>query len=172
MTTWNEKNSRPGRPRQASARGLVAQGEYRATGTRRPRILLAEDDAAMRSLITEVLQNFDYDVLEAADGKELFEHLVSLTLDRSDEDRVDAVISDVRMPGMSGLEFLHDLRSVGCPVPVILITAFGDEETHARARLLGAVAVFDKPFDVEDLLTAVVNITRLSRRGGEHTART
>ncbi len=172
MINWNERSIRTKKPRQAAARGLVAQGLHLAAGTRRPRILLAEDDVAMRSLLADVLRNFDYEVVEAADGRELFEHLVDLVLNKGNEQTVDAVISDVRMPGMTGLELLHEMRSMGCQVPVILITAFGDGETHARARHLGAVAVFDKPFDVEDLLTAVVNIARISRIGGEHTVRT
>ncbi|MFH1438681.1 MAG: response regulator [Pseudomonadota bacterium] len=172
MIDWKERTIRTKIPRQAAARSLVAHGLHRAAGTRRPRILLAEDDGAMRSLLADVLRNYDYEVVEAADGRELFEHLVEIVLDKSGEKEVDAVISDVRMPGMSGLELLDEMRSVGCPVPVILITAFGDDETHARARLLGAVAVFDKPFDVEDLLTAVINIARISRIGGEHTVRT
>jgi DNA-binding response OmpR family regulator len=50
---------------------------------------------------------------------------------------------------------LASLRTAECSVPVVLITAFGDEATHAQALRLGAAALFDKPFDVDDLRAAV-----------------
>jgi FixJ family two-component response regulator len=59
------------------------------------------------------------------------------------------------MPGLTGLEVLAGLRKRDQSTPVILITAFGDEQTHAEAKRLGATAVIDKPFDTADLLTAV-----------------
>jgi DNA-binding NtrC family response regulator len=65
------------------------------------------------------------------------------------------IISDVRMPGVSGLDVLATLRREDWSTPVILMTAFGDLETRAEARRLGAKALFDKPFDVDDLRTAV-----------------
>ena len=68
----------------------------------------------------------------------------------------DIVISDVRMPGLTGLDVLAILRCANWATPVILITAFGDEATHAEGRELGAVAVFDKPFNVEQLRAAVL----------------
>ena len=70
----------------------------------------------------------------------------------------DAVISDIRMPGVSGLSIVKGLRDCEGFPPVILITAFGSEETHAAAREMGVAAMFDKPFDLEDLLTVVRRI--------------
>jgi DNA-binding NtrC family response regulator len=67
------------------------------------------------------------------------------------------------MPAFSGLEVLADLRSKNTTLPVILITAFGDRQTHAEALALGAYAVFDKPFDVDDLRTALMNIVPPNR---------
>ena len=61
------------------------------------------------------------------------------------------------MPGCSGLDLLACLRHFDWNTPVILITAFGNAETHDQARRLGAFAVFDKPFDLADLETAVLN---------------
>ena len=67
----------------------------------------------------------------------------------------DLIISDIRMPGITGIEVLEGLHAhENCP-PMILITAFGDKETHAQAHRLGAAAIFDKPFDIEDLLANV-----------------
>ncbi len=62
------------------------------------------------------------------------------------------------MPGWNGLAVLQHLRREDWAMPFIVITAFGDEDTHQEASRLGAAAVFDKPFDVDDLRTAVFNI--------------
>ena len=59
------------------------------------------------------------------------------------------------MPGLGGLDVLAILRCADWNTPVILITAFGDEATHAEGRDLGALAVFDKPFGVDLLRSAV-----------------
>jgi CheY-like chemotaxis protein len=70
----------------------------------------------------------------------------------------DLVISDVRMPGLTGIEILEGMyKHKGFP-PVVLITAFGDEETHEQAHRLGAVAMFDKPFDIDELIAKVQEI--------------
>jgi DNA-binding response OmpR family regulator len=62
------------------------------------------------------------------------------------------------MPGFSGLDVLSALRCLRSHVPVIIITAFGDEPTRRLALGLGALAVLEKPFDLDDLRTAVVNV--------------
>jgi DNA-binding response OmpR family regulator len=69
----------------------------------------------------------------------------------------DLLVSDIRMPVCSGLQILESLRLARWPMPAILMTAFGDEQTRARAEGLGAV-IFMKPFDMDDLRTAVLNL--------------
>ena len=66
------------------------------------------------------------------------------------------MVSDVRMPGLTGLEVLEAIRSWEHEMPVLLITAFGDMETINTARRLNTTAVFNKPFDVDDLRIAVM----------------
>jgi len=120
----------------------------------KPRVLLAEDDAAFRSLMAAVLRSAGYEVLEAADGTELLDH-VAFGLMRGEKARTfDVVVADIRMPGHTGLEVLNGMRSVSLAVPVILITAFGDAETHRAAYEMGA-RVLDKPFDLGELEHAV-----------------
>jgi len=127
------------------------------------RILLAEDDVEMRRLLAATLRRDGYEVIEAADGIEL-RRLVELhLLDNREHPAVDLVITDIRMPGQSGLRVLAGLRSEDWATPVLLITAFGDEATHAEAKRMGAAAVFDKPFDLDDLRTAVLNLVGPSR---------
>jgi CheY-like chemotaxis protein len=123
----------------------------------RPRVLIAEDDDEMRRLLAKVLYADGYTAVECRDGIDLFRQLEPFFVRRTALD-VDAIVSDVRMPGLTGLEILEDLHGYrGCP-PVILITAFGDAGIHARARKAGAAAVLDKPFGTEELLNTLHEI--------------
>jgi CheY-like chemotaxis protein len=118
-----------------------------------PRILLAEDDAEMRALVSGDLRRAGYGVVECVDGAALLRRLHSES--RTESLGIDLVIADVRMPGLTGLEVLEHLRSVDPFTPYIVVTAFGDEETRRTARRLGAIAVLDKPFEIRDLLRLV-----------------
>ncbi len=130
------------------------------------KILLAEDDVEMRRLLAASLRRDRHEIVEVENGLQLLEH-ISRALRQDDASMPDVIVSDVRMPGQTGLEVLAILRRADAHVPVILITAFGDPELHAEARALGAVAVFDKPFDIDDLRSAIrdcaVNPARMSR---------
>ncbi len=122
------------------------------------RILLAEDDNEMRTLLAELLRGAGYEVVECPNGWGLLESLGDYVLPGSEHREVGLVISDIRMPGVSGLDILTGLQHLeDCP-PIILITAFGDESTHAKAKKLGAAAMLDKPFDIDDLLAKVAQI--------------
>jgi CheY-like chemotaxis protein len=127
------------------------------TGRRRL-VLLAEDDAAFRRLIASVLAEDGYEVLEAEDGLGLLANIETTLGARGERADSFLVVADVRMPGLSGLDVLAILRCANWQTPVILITAFGDEATHTEGRELGATAVFDKPFDVERLRSAVLEV--------------
>ncbi|WP_437525252.1 response regulator [Sorangium sp. So ce726] len=126
------------------------------------RVLLAEDDRELRLLLATALRRDGYEVLEAHDAKHLLE-LMGEALVSGNGAPVDVVVSDIRMPGASGLDLLAGLRRDDWTTPVVLITAFGDPETHAEAYRLGADAVLDKPLDVDDLRLVVQ--TLVSMRG-------
>jgi DNA-binding response OmpR family regulator len=140
----------------------AALGNKPAPEKRAARVLLAEDDQAFRALMASVLRGSGYEVLEAADGIELLDH-VAFGLMRGEANRTfDLLVADIRMPGHTGLEILNGMRSVSLAVPVILITAFGDAETHKTAYELGA-RVLDKPFDLSEFELAVAGA--LARAG-------
>jgi CheY-like chemotaxis protein len=126
--------------------------------TRPRRILVAEDDAEMRQLLASVLRRDGYQVIEARDGLELLNFIGSMLLWSRDAIDLDLVISDVRMPGRSGLDILAGLRRADWATPFILITAFGGQELHNEAHRLGAAAVFDKPFELDKLRATVQNL--------------
>jgi CheY-like chemotaxis protein len=115
---------------------------------------LAEDDAAMRALLARTLRRAHFDVVEARSGYETLERL-SHGLSNEPPIWFDLIISDVRMPGYDGFNILALLRQMPVSIPVILITAFGTAEAHASAARLGAFAVLDKPFDLDDLMALV-----------------
>lgn len=110
----------------------------------RRRVLVAEDDDELRRLLVMSLTADGYEVAEASDGHELIRQLARLWL-------VDAIVSDVRMPGKSGLDVLAGFRRADWTTPFVLITAFGSDELHEEALRLGASAVVDKPFDLDVL---------------------
>jgi CheY-like chemotaxis protein len=118
-----------------------------------PRVLVAEDDLEMRRLVCRAMRRAGYEVTEVADGRALISTLIHL-MTQAPGSMPDLIISDVRMPGCTGLEVLARLRRSDATIPVILITAFGDQQTHTEAERLGAVRVLDKPFDVDELCAA------------------
>jgi CheY-like chemotaxis protein len=132
--------------------GLV---EPATQAPRRRVVLLAEDDASMRELVASSLRKGGYAVVEATDGADLVEQLGSLWI----EDRIpDAIVTDVRMPRLNGLDFLAGLRRPKWTIPVVVITAFGDRALHEEALRLGAAAVLDKPFRMAALRSTLESV--------------
>jgi two-component system, response regulator, stage 0 sporulation protein F len=119
------------------------------------RVLVADDDEDMRSLVAASLRADGYDVVEAGDGVELLAKLEE-ALD-SPQRGLDIVLTDVMMPRLSGLGVLDALRRARLNFPVVLMTVLKDESVHVLARRLGAVGVIHKPLDVDNLRTAVLN---------------
>ncbi len=110
----------------------------------RKKILVVDDYPPARKLIAEALtQNGDYEVTEAGDGKEALRLLGNVAH--------DMVISDVLMPGMSGIELLSALREINPGMPVLMITAYPALELSVAAMKKGAVDFIRKPFDIRDL---------------------
>lgn len=126
--------------------------------TRRPRALVIEDDPEMRALVANELRSRDFEVVSTADSGEFFDTLEVLAgaygLGR---DAASLIVSDIRMPGLDGLGLLTALRCAAWTTPVILMTAFGNRETHEEAARLGAM-VLDKPFHLERLGSLAVRL--------------
>ncbi len=122
---------------------------------RAPTILLVEDDEDMRELLASVLRRDGYRVVEAADGDDAVDWLGVGILDGDPERLPALIVSDICLPYVSGMEILEGARLSPWKLPVILITGFGDEATHSRARDLGAVCVLDKPFSMQTLRNEV-----------------
>ncbi len=127
------------------------------------RILLADDDREMRDMLAEALMNAGYDVIVCTDGWSLIRNLGLMYLPE-DRERADLIITDIRMPGINGIEILTALHAFNPLPPLVFITAFGDSEIHEQAETLGAIHVFDKPFDIPGFLEKIHWILQINRK--------
>ena len=110
-------------------------------------ILVAEDDADYRAAIVRILQEQDHDILQAEDGTQALEIL--------HREAVDAVVTDLEMPGARGLDVLRAAAAQTPPVPAVIVTGYGTASTAVEAMKLGAVDYVLKPVDPQDLQTCV-----------------
>jgi putative two-component system response regulator len=121
------------------------------------RILVIDDEAVIRELMVEILETGGHDVV----GAETAERALEL-LDEHDE--YDLVVSDVIMPGLSGLELLETLRARRASLPVVLVTGAGTYNTLSQALTRGAAGLLTKPFSHSDLRTVAADaLDRASR---------
>ena len=112
----------------------------------------------MRAVVAMRLRQQGYSVTECCNGAELLselgDYLGNVPVEARTR-RFDLIISDIRMPGVFGTSVIEGGVEYRNFPPTILITAFGDEETHEKARQIGVAAVLDKPFDMNDLFGKV-----------------
>ena len=109
------------------------------------RVLVADDDDAMRTTIAFTLDDVGVETVEARSGVEVVQLLDAVTAGS-----FDLIIMDVRMPGLSGLDAVRKLRDMRCSTPVILMTAFAAPETEDAAERLN-VPLLSKPFTLAEL---------------------
>ncbi|MGE0128490.1 MAG: sigma-54-dependent transcriptional regulator [Blastocatellales bacterium] len=114
-----------------------------------PRILIAEDDADLRDLLQDDLEDAGYETIAAIDGRAAMAHL------KREREQLDLLITDMNMPGVTGNELLAAMRTQRPEAPVIVITAFGSVEQAVEMVKAGAFQYLTKPFDTDDLLRTV-----------------
>jgi CheY-like chemotaxis protein len=122
----------------------------------RARILIVDDEPFIRRILTHLLAGTGYEVESAEDGEQAWRRI-------QDGYRPDLIISDLMMPGMSGTDFVRRLRSgAGAVIPVLILTARGQEEDAEDARRAGADAFMTKPFSSHELLGIVSSLIAAS----------
>jgi DNA-binding NtrC family response regulator len=129
--------------------------EYRKNNHNSPRILIVDDDAGQRSLLDSFLRGQGFETLVVDSGEKALEALRSQP--------VNMMISDVRMPGMTGLETLRRARQEHAVLPVLLVTAYADIRDAVGAMRDGALNYLAKPIDLDELLATVRQATGLSK---------
>src|SRR5438477_8105798 len=120
-----------------------------------PRVLIVDDDAGQRSLLDSFLRSQGFDTVPVASGEQALELL------RAGDFRM--MISDVRMPGLSGLETLRRARQEHAVLPVLLVTAYADIREAVGAMRDGAVNYLAKPIDLDELVATVQQATGLAK---------
>ena len=122
---------------------------------KRARILLVEDDAELASALSRVLSDEQYEVVVLARGDQ--------GLATAQAQPFDIVLTDLRLPGLNGLELVRQLHAHRPRLPIILMTAHGTTETAIEATKLGAYDYLLKPFEMEELLDLVSKAVESSR---------
>jgi DNA-binding response OmpR family regulator len=119
-----------------------------------PRILVVEDDNAIRRGIVDALRFASYEVLQAADGREALDMAVKM--------EYDLVLLDLVLPHVDGLDILREVRTTRPTLPVIILTARGSEGDRVKGLQRGADDYVVKPFSVKELLARVEAVLRRS----------
>src|SRR5947208_9873305 len=129
--------------------------EPRKPAAKVPRILIVDDDAGQRSLLDSFLRSQGFETLPVASGERALEVL------RNEE--ISMMISDVRMPGITGLETLRRARQQHSVLPVLLVTAYAEIREAVGAMRDGALNYLAKPIDLDELLATVCKATGIAR---------
>jgi DNA-binding NtrC family response regulator len=111
------------------------------------KLLIAEDEERMRRLLGMLLSNADHDLTLAADGRE--------ALEAFKENPADLLITDLRMPNLSGMDLIKEVRTVDPDCPIVVITAFGSIESAVEAMRAGATDYITKPFEEARIKLAI-----------------
>ena len=134
------------RPRAARAGGPLPVPRSPAAASARPRVLVVDDEAAIRDLLSKTLALAEYDVDLAPDGRNALERLRMIPY--------DLLITDLKMPGVDGLAVIREARRLKADIPVIIITGFSTEASAIEAVNLGVSGYLTKPFRVPRVLAA------------------
>jgi two-component system, OmpR family, response regulator MprA len=126
------------------------------------KILIVDDERAVRESLQRALELEGYEIELAADGREALERLGA-------DGHVDAVLLDVLMPGMDGLEVCRTIRRDGNPVPVLMLTARTQVEDRVEGLDAGADDYVTKPFALEELLARLRALLRRTADGSGET---
>jgi DNA-binding response OmpR family regulator len=131
------------------------------------RILIIEDDEEMRSLLNDFFLEEGFETDSISNGYEALGILIKKPF--------DLIMTDIRMPGLTGLDILPRIRKLQPGVPIIVITAFGSEEVHRRAYERGATVYLEKPIHFKQLRELIhqmvfsrhVSLSHVERGKGE-----
>ncbi len=124
------------------------------------RVLVIDDEAAIRDSLRMILEYEDYQFMGAASGQE--------ALDVVRRERPDIVLLDIKMPGMDGMEVLRKLRALDEGLPVVMISGHGNTATAVEAIRSGAIDFLDKPLSSERVIVTLRNVLRQSELSSEN----
>jgi excisionase family DNA binding protein len=146
IDAWLDSQRPRGGSRAASAAPSAATPSRPAAGNVRPRVLVVDDEASIRDLLSKTLALAEYDVDVAPDGRSALERMRMYPY--------DLLIADLKMPGMDGLTVIREAKRYKGDLPVIIITGFSTESSAIEAVNLGVAGYLTKPFRVPQVLAA------------------
>ena len=117
------------------------------------KILVVDDEIKMRRVLQMILQKEGYEIVTSKDGRE--------ALQKVEEENFDLVLTDMKMPGLSGIDLLKKIRESDKEIPVIMITAYGTVETAVKAMKEGAYDYLLKPFEKDEMKIIVANALKM-----------
>jgi len=120
----------------------------------RKHILVVDDDLNMLRSMEFILEAADFKVTTGRNGREGFEKIISAR----DHQAVDLLITDVQMPGWTGVQLIDELKRLNIALPLLVITAYGDQKLKRELARRGCSHCLDKPFNDEKLLQEVFRI--------------
>ena len=115
-------------------------------------ILVVDDEQNMRNTLAFILETANYQVTTAAEGREALEEILAA---RENGRPVDLLITDFRLPGLTGLQLIDELNYLKIEIPVLVITAYGNRALFLELRRTGCADYLDKPFDYKELVKRV-----------------
>jgi FixJ family two-component response regulator len=127
---------------------------------RKARVVVVDDDEAVRAALTQLLQLHSYEVRSFGAAAEFLESLSS--------DVPDCLVLDIFMPEFGGLDVLHYLQRNVIAIPTVVVTAQGEEGLHDRCRNAGAAAVLVKPVLSDIFFQAIESAMRNTAKHGPH----
>ncbi len=126
-------------------------------------ILVAEDEWPMRHTLSLILKRAGYIVTTAKDGNEALKIIAG---SKNGTQKVDLLLTDIQMPGLTGLELITELDRLNIALPVLVITGYGDKQTANKFKSIRPVEFIDKPFNAEDLLELVSRVFQKREKRG------
>ena len=123
------------------------------------KVLIVDDDPGTLNALSFGLSSMGHEVVTAKDGHEALD---ILDFSNNEERLVELLITDMRMPGMDGLELIHSARKLRPDIPAILMTAYGNPLLQREVGKLVGCKYVEKPFDPETLLEATREIMTIS----------
>jgi CheY-like chemotaxis protein len=113
-------------------------------------VLVVEDDELIRGIFVDIIKSKGYSVLEGTNGREALQIL--------EEQPINIIVSDMKMPVMDGLQLLREVKSKHPEIPVVVITGFDNVYTEQQVMAAGADAYVTKPFKVEDVSSTLQEV--------------
>src|SRR5437016_6221238 len=146
IDAWLDSQRPRGGARQNAAAAAATPPARGAAGASRPRVLVVDDEASIRDLLSKTLALAEYEVDVAPDGRSALERMRLYPY--------DLLIADLKMPGMDGLAVIREAKRYKADLPVIIITGFSTESSAIEAVNIGVAGYLTKPFRVPQVLAA------------------